>query len=206
MLLHDSFDYFGRNAPSSEFAVEGDRSMTYGEALAETNRIANALIGAGLEKGDRFGLLAKNSIEYALVYYAASKAGAVPVPLNFRLAPPEWQFILQDAGAKAILADAEYCEGIESADLPEVSARIAMHGNPPKGWNGYADWIGAASTAAPKRTVLETDDVFQMYTSGTTGRPKGAVLTHYCVTANMAQCGPLFHDDVRSRVLLLPPI
>jgi len=179
MLLHDSFDYFGRNAPNSEFAVEGDRSMTYGEALAETNRIANALIGAGLEKGDRFGLLAKNSIEYALVYYAASKAGAVPVPLNFRLAPPEWRFILQDAGAKAILAGAEYCEGIESVELPEISTRIAMHGSPPAGWNSYADWIGAASTAAPGRTILKTDDVFQMYTSGTTGRPKGAVLTHY---------------------------
>ena len=206
MLLHDSLDYFGRTAPNSEFAAEGERTMTYGEALAEANRIANALVGAGLQKGDRFGLLAKNSIEYALIYYGASKAGAVPVPLNFRLAPPEWQFILQDSNAKLILADTEYGEGIESIELPEVSTRIAMHGDAPAGWNAYSDWTGSASSAAPARQIEETDDVFQMYTSGTTGRPKGAVLTHYSVAANLAQFTPLCRDEWRGRVLLLPPL
>ena len=206
MLLHDCLDYFGRTAPKSEFAAEGELTLTYGEALAETNRIANALIGAGLQKGDRFGLLAKNSIEYALIYYGASKAGAVPVPLNFRLAGPEWELILQDAGAKAIVADAEYCDGIESVDLPDVGPRVAMHGSAPAGWSSYADWVGDASSATPARSIAETDDVFQMYTSGTTGRPKGAVLTHYSVTSNLAQFTPLSRNEWRGRVLLLPPL
>ena len=96
MKLHDYFDYRAREHGDLEFAVEGDRTITYREAAVEVNKLANALVDAGLQPGDRIAMLSKNSIEYALLYYAASKAGVAPVPLNYRLVPREWSYIIND--------------------------------------------------------------------------------------------------------------
>ena len=104
MRLHDFLDYHARERPASEFAVQGDRRLTYQEALAQINQLANAFVDTGLEKGDRVAILAKNSIDYVLLYYGAAKAGVVPVPLNYRLAPPEWRYILNSPQAQAPLA------------------------------------------------------------------------------------------------------
>ena len=90
LRLHDFLDYRARIQPEGECAVFGEQSPSYAEADAEANRIANALAASGLERGDRAAVLAKNCLEYALFYYGASKAGVVPVPLHYRLAPPEW--------------------------------------------------------------------------------------------------------------------
>src|SRR5688572_29384083 len=104
MLLHDTFDYSARENPEVAFAIQGGRSVSYREAQALANRMANALVARGVAPGDRVALLSKNSIEHALWYYACSKAGAVTVPLNYRLAPPEWRYIVNDAGAKLLIA------------------------------------------------------------------------------------------------------
>ena len=101
LRLHDTFDYRARENAEFEFAVQGDRRLTYAEARPRIDRLANALIAEGLEVGDRVAILAKNSIEYALFYYACSKAGVAPVPLNYRLAPPEWEFILSGRPARS---------------------------------------------------------------------------------------------------------
>jgi acyl-CoA synthetase (AMP-forming)/AMP-acid ligase II len=89
MRLHDFLDYWARERPNGEFAVQGSRRLTYREALAQVNGLASACVDAGLQIGDRIAVLGKNSLEYVLLYYGASKAGVVPVPLNYRLAPPE---------------------------------------------------------------------------------------------------------------------
>ena len=112
MRIHDYLEYHARERPDSDFAILGDRSVTYAEADAESNRLANAFIDAGLRKGDRFAYLSKNSIEYPVMYYAASKAGVVPVPLNYRLAPPEWAYILNDSRSSVLITSAEHQEGI----------------------------------------------------------------------------------------------
>ncbi|MGE5305074.1 MAG: AMP-binding protein, partial [Alphaproteobacteria bacterium] len=96
MRLHDFLDYHARERGDAAFAIQGNRKLTYREALAETNRLANALVNTGLQIGDRIAVLSKNSIEYVLLYFAASKAGVVPVHLNYRLAPPEWRYIIND--------------------------------------------------------------------------------------------------------------
>ena len=93
MYLHSYLDYWAREQPDAEFAIQGERQMTYGEALAAINRLANALVSAGLQLGDRIAVLSKNRIEYVLLYLAASKVGVVPVPLNFRLTPAQWAYI-----------------------------------------------------------------------------------------------------------------
>src|SRR5215471_4222656 len=104
MRLHDLLEHRARASPELEFAVDGSRRLLYGEADAQANRIAHALLAAGLLPGDRFAVLAKNCLELALLYYAGSKAGVVPVPLNYRLAPSEWAWIANDAQAKLLVA------------------------------------------------------------------------------------------------------
>ena len=111
--LHDDLDYRAREHGDTDFAVLGDRHLTYAEAALRVNRIANALIAEGLEIGDRVACLSKNSIEHALLYYGCSKAGVVPVPLNYRLAAPEWEFILNDSGAKLLIAQPELAAALE---------------------------------------------------------------------------------------------
>src|SRR3972149_8106512 len=103
MRPHDYPDRQAREQPDIEFAVQGDRRMTFGEAAAEANRLANAFVSAGLQIGDRVVFLSKNSIEYALMYFGASKAGVVPVPLNYRLAAPEGPYIINNAGGQKLI-------------------------------------------------------------------------------------------------------
>jgi acyl-CoA synthetase (AMP-forming)/AMP-acid ligase II len=208
MRLHDFLDYHARTRGEAEFAVQGDRRMTYSEALAETNRLANALVSAGLQSGDRIAILAKNSIEYILLYLAASKSGVVPVPLNYRLAPAEWRYIANDAGAKMFLAAGEYPQALEAirSELKTVERFIAIDGSGAPGWEDGLVWLANQPVTAPDRLITPEHDLFQLYTSGTTGQPKGAILTQQAVTAHLAQIG-LAHD-IRpgERVLLVAPV
>ena len=127
MRLYDYLEYRARTSPELEFAVDGERRLLYGEADAQANRIAHALAAAGLEPGDRFAVLSKNCLELALIYFAASKAGVVPVPLNYRLAPAEWAYILNDSGATLLVARGELAAAVDSVcqELPRVRRRVA---------------------------------------------------------------------------------
>lgn len=208
MRLHDLFDFQAREHPDVDFAVLGDRHMTFREAAAEINRLANAMVGSGLEPGDRIALLSKNSIEYAIVFYAASKAGIVPVPLNYRLAAPEWVYIINDAGAKTLIASAAYVSIADAFrhELESVKQFVAIDADGAEGWEDYRNLLGKASTSPPDRWVVDEHDVYQMYTSGTTGHPKGAVLTHSAVTSQLAQILPLYRGNPGERVLVVAPM
>src|SRR5687767_10606611 len=107
-LLHDFLDHRADARPETQFAVQGERRLTYREALDAVNRLANAFVDAGLRVGDRVAVLSKNSIEYVLIYFAASKVGVVVVPLNYRLAMPEWTYILNDAQPRMLIAGGQY--------------------------------------------------------------------------------------------------
>jgi len=190
MRLHDFLDYQSRERPDAEFAVQSGRRITYGEALAHANQLANALIAADLRPGDRIAFLGKNSIEHALMFFGASKAGVVPVPLNYRLAPPEWSYIINDAQAKLIIATGELVGAIDAirGELGSANRLVGVNAAVrPTGWQDYRTWVANQRPTAPACDVSADDDVYQMYTSGTTGRPKGAVLTHRAVTANAIQ-------------------
>jgi acyl-CoA synthetase (AMP-forming)/AMP-acid ligase II len=133
MRLHDVLDYQARERPTAEFAVQGNRRLTYREALREVHQQAHALVSAGLQIGDRVAILAKNRLESLLLYFAASKTGAVPVPLNYRLAPPEWAYILQDAQVKLLIAAEEYLPAIDGirSEVRCVAHSIALTERPP---------------------------------------------------------------------------
>jgi len=208
MLLHDYLDFHAREHPDFDFALQGDRRITYREAVAEANRVANACLATGLRGGDRIAILSKNSIEYLLLYYGASKAGVVPVPLNYRLAPAEWTYIINDAQAKMLVAAGEYISAIDGirGELPTVERLVAVGEESRTGWADYRRWIADQPETPPDQAVKEDDDVYQMYTSGTTGRPKGAVLTHRAVCANIAQMAPVWTGEPGQRALIVVPL
>ena len=208
MRLHDYLDYHARETPTAEFAVQGERSLTYAEALAEADRIASAFVASGLAQGDRVAILSTNNIEYLLLYFGASKSGVVLVPLNYRLAPPEWAFIIIDAEAKAIIAAGDYVGKADPIldDLEQVVHHIALHAKATGRWTAYDAWLDAAPGEAPGREVAEDDDVYQMYTSGTTGLPKGAVISHGAVAANIALAQAALRQEANDRSLMVAPV
>jgi len=208
MRLHDYLDFQAREHPQACFAVHGDRQVSYREAVAEANRVANAFVSAGLKVGDRVALLSKNSIEYAILFFAASKAGVVPVPLNYRLALPEWGYIINDARASMLIASANYVNAVDEfrGEIPTVKRFVAIDADGAEGWDDYRRWIAEEAAAAPERGVTEDHDLYQMYTSGTTGHPKGAILTHMAVSAQMAQISLQTTGGPDERTLVVAPL
>jgi len=191
--------------------VERGRRFSYAELDARANRVGHALLAQGIRPGDRVALLLGNGVEYVETYFALAKIGAVMVPLNWRLVPDELAFIVGDAGALALVHDAEFdgaAAALLSADTPlRVSLRVGGGGGP-AGSLDYGALRDAAPAAPHPCQAGEGDLLFVMYTSGTTGLPKGAMHTHgtmaaASVTINMTsdqrygdrylQLLPLFH-------------
>ena len=189
MRIHDYLDLHARDASDGVLAHFEGASLTYGEGAVQTDRIAGALAESGFEKGDRVAILAKNCLDYALIYYGCFKAGVVSVPLNYRLAGPEWTYIINDAGAKGIIARGELVEAVDQVmgDLETIEHRYALGADAPDGWTAYDDWLAGTSGSRPDREIDDTEDCYIMYTSGTTGHPKGAILTHRAVCSNLVQ-------------------
>jgi acyl-CoA synthetase (AMP-forming)/AMP-acid ligase II len=212
MLLHDPFDFQARENPHVPFAVFGEVTTTHGEAAEDVNCLANAFAAAGIKPGERIAVLSKNCLEYPIIYFAASKAGGVVVPLNYRLAPPEWAYIIADAQATAIFVAPEFLNAIDGirGAIPTVRHFIAVGAPGTAGWDDYRSLLDAQPATPPVCDVSEDDDCYQMYTSGTTGKPKGAVLTHRAVTANMMQvaiaAASQLNGTIGDRWLIVAPV
>ncbi len=165
-------------ASAVALSFEG-RDTTFAQFEALTNRVANALTAASLKPGDRISYVGKNSDNYFEVIIGAAKAGVVMAPVGWRLAPPEIAFIVDDADAKILFYGPEIAPVIRQirADLPKVQAFIAME--PGAGEESYEQWRDGAPADPPRHAAKASDVALQLYTSGTTGRPKGAMLTHH---------------------------
>src|SRR5215813_2239941 len=166
--------------PGKVGARDSRRTLTFAQWNARACRLANALLGLGLVKGDRVAVLAYNCVEWMEIYVALAKAGLVAVPINFRLVGPEIRYIAEHCGARAFIAQddlAEQVEGIRD-DLLIANKAYVHLGRLRAGWTGYEDLISVASESEPPGTVHSLDTWALMYTSGTTGRPKGAIRNH----------------------------
>jgi acyl-CoA synthetase (AMP-forming)/AMP-acid ligase II len=210
LRLHDFFDYWVKRQPDVEFATERDRSINYGEAGEAIDRLANALRHADLHSGDRIAILARNCIEYALIYFACSKAGVVPVPLNYRSAPVEWAYVITDAGAKLVIAQPQYMAVIDRirGDIETVSRWIVLGSDAQaSGWTTWTEWLADEPSVARDNTAGADDDLYQLYTSGTTGKPKGAVLSQAAVVSNLIQIALSSHRGAPGeRALVVGPM
>lgn len=182
LSLGDVVRAHARVYPDRLGARDLSRSMSFADWNARACRLANALLGLGLVKGDRFGVLAYNCVEWMEVYCAAAKAGLVAVPINFRLVGREVRYIVENCEARALIVQDDFLGPIEEirADLP-VEASMFIHfggGATPPGYVGYEDIIAKAHDIEPSVKV-DSDDIWTlMYTSGTTGAPKGAIRNH----------------------------
>jgi fatty-acyl-CoA synthase len=157
----------------------GDRVATYGELDERAGRLAVGLRDRAVSPGDRVGVWMHNGIEMVETLFAIHKLGAAAVPLNFRLAAPEAAFIVEDAGLRGLVGDAGLLE-LGGPGLG-VDWGLAVTGEPD---SSYEQAIADAPGACDPIVVEDHTPAFVMYTSGTTGRPKGAVLSHRNLLAN----------------------
>jgi fatty-acyl-CoA synthase len=169
--------------PDKVAMIIDDREHTFRELNERTNRVGNFLIGKGIRKGDRISVLLLNCIEFMDVYFAAAKIGAIFVPLNYRLAPAELEYQLNDCGSRLLVFHDEFAGAVQSISprLPvEKDKYVAVGVNIPDWAVDYNDIIGGYSPAEPdpEEPVEWEDPQAIMYTSGVTGNPKGALLPH----------------------------
>ena len=160
------------------YEFEG-RQTSFAQFDVLTNRVANALKASGVRPRERIAYLGKNSDSYFELLLGAIKANVVMAPVNWRLAGPEIAFIVEDCKAPVLFAGPEFIELVDRIrpQLPSVRTFVATEGGAP-GWLNYAAWRDAQSGEDPKVEIDRKDIAIQLYTSGTTGKPKGAMLSH----------------------------
>ncbi|HEX2893316.1 MAG TPA: fatty acyl-CoA synthetase [Marmoricola sp.] len=182
---HGLSDLLHRSAarhPAKVALIDADKALTFAELDAAVDATAAALVGLGLEPGDRVALLARNSWQFAVLSFATARAGLVLVPVNFMLGADEVAFILDHSEASAVIADdgallATMTEAVEHAGLsPRVRGWIGPEGgSAPSGWESVTSW--AEGTGRVEVAVGDDEPIRIMYTSGTESRPKGALLS-----------------------------
>lgn len=166
--------------PHRRAVIYEDRVYTYAEYNARVNRAAHALAGLGVEFGDHVAILGRNSVEYLELCHASAKIGAVFGTINWRLAPREISFIVTDGDSKVLVIEAGFQDTVARVldELAGVTLVVFDGEVTLSGALRYEDLVAAASDAEPAAEVGGDDEALIMYTSGTTGLPKGAVLTH----------------------------
>ena len=171
-----------RLQPAKIGVRDSRRSLTFVQWSERASRLANVLLGLGLAPGDRVALLAYNCVEWMEIYVALARAGLVAVPINFRLVTGEIEYIATHCEARAFIVQDELVDRVEPVRdrLPIVRGGFLQFGaaRVPTGWQDYEALIARASSDTPAVTVRMEDTWALMYTSGTTGRPKGAIRNH----------------------------
>ncbi len=193
-----------RNAVAMTYA---GKDFTYAEMVERVNRAANAFRALGIRKEDRVALLSQNCNQYFEIYFANGKVGSVTTPLNYRLAAPEIEFIINNSEAVALIVSDDFVPMIAQIKhlLPTVRHYICIGGHH-QGYVEYEELIAGSSPAEPPEAVTEDDLLWQMYTSGTTGRPKGAMITHRNLITNVVQSTMNFHAEPDDRSLIVAPV
>src|SRR5829696_1326731 len=177
---------------SREAVVDRELRLSYAQFFDRCDRWSAALQGLGVTPGDRVAYIAPNTHAQIESFYAVPQIGAVLVPINYRLSPGEFEYIISHSGATVVCAHEDYLECLEAlrARLPAVRHFVALEGKN-DGWLDYEALVAAAA-ASFERPVIGGNDLLTInYTSGTTSRPKGVMITHR--NAYMNTVGTLLH-------------
>ncbi len=162
--------------------VCGDTRLTWSELGARVNRVSNALLALGLGKGDKLAVVVPNCLEVLETYWGAIQVGVALVPLSPLLRGPALAALLRDSDSVAVVLGYGMVDEVESVrgELPGITSFIVVGGEPRAGFASYADLVAMASDNAPPHVEIADDDLFNIvYSSGTTGTPKGIIHTHY---------------------------
>lgn len=162
-----------------EAVVDGDKRFTFVQFMDRCDRWSNALQKLGVGQGDRVAYIAPNTHGHYEGYYAVPQIGAVLVPINYRLLPADFEYIINHSGAKIVCVHSDYLKDIDSirSQLPNVTHFVALEGAG-EGWLDYETTLAASSPDFAAVEIAETDLITINYTSGTTARPKGVMITH----------------------------
>jgi len=164
--------------------VNDGRSWTFAELDQDASRVAQALAADGVAQHDLVAYLDKNAPEYFLALYGGAKLNAVSVAVNWRLAPPEMEYVLNNSEAKVLVIGDEFLSVLEKMDLQHIT-RVVVLGHPGEtNYLTWDQWLATHDATDPMVPVAADDTCYQLYTSGTTGLPKGVELTH----ANFMHC------------------
>ncbi|MCL5961331.1 MAG: long-chain fatty acid--CoA ligase [Chloroflexi bacterium] len=175
------YAFFSRNArlyPNKPAIVDGEQCLSFSQLNERVNRLVNALAARGVEKGDRVAILAQNCGEYYEVFGAGEKGGRIVVPLNWRLVGRELCYQINNAEPAVLIVGEGYVDLVESIrpEIPCVQHYLVL-GDQRPGFEAYESFLAEGSPAEPEVEIKPDDPVYILYTSGTTGIPKGAVLT-----------------------------
>ena len=180
LLLGEMLARNARKFPDLEGVIFKDKRIQYRALDERVNQLANALLSLGIGKGDSIGLLMENRQEMLEIFFAVAKIGAVNVPINIRLAPQEIAYILNNADVKILFLGEKFIQTVQSVkgDLPLIAEHIITDSKGVGGYKLYEEVLATGSSTLPKIRLQDDEDVFLIYTAGTTGKPKGAILTH----------------------------
>lgn len=205
-------DYVDKNAklhPKKTAIIFEDRRCTFQELQQRVCRLANALLAMGVKKGDKVAIIHDNCFEYPEMYFAIGKIGAVATPLNYRLIGSEIAYLINHSESNTVILSQDFVEAIAPFrhEFESVKNYICL-GAKPEGMSNYDELLSSAPATTPDVEVGPDDLYCVLYTGGTTGRPKGVMLTHknlhaaattwtielglYRQDINM-MAGPLFH-------------
>ena len=180
-----------------EAVVDGDLRLTYEQFFERCDRWSNALRSLGVKQGDRVAYIAPNTHAMLESFYAVPQIGAVLVPLNYRLIAQDFEYLINHSGARVVCAHSDYLDAVESIrpQLPNVTSFVALEGAKP-GWLDYETLLARAASESPTElaAIEETDLLTINYTSGTTSKPKGVMITHR--NAYMNVVGTLIHHPM----------
>ena len=177
---------------SREAVVDGDLRLSYEQFFDRCDRWSSALQGLGVRQGDRVATIAPNTHAQLEAFYAVPQIGAVLVPVNYRLTAGDFVYIVNHSGASVVCADQDYLDVVDRVrdQMPDVAHFVALRGAR-DGWLDYEAAIAAASPEFARPEIGERDLLTINYTSGTTARPKGVMITHR--NAAMNTIGTLLH-------------
>jgi 2-furoate---CoA ligase len=192
LTLVQMFELAAQRHPHAEAVVDGDRRLSYAGLHARAQAAAEGFRSLGVARGDRVLIALKNRLEHVVAYWALQALGAVAAPVNFRLAAGEMRYLLADCGARVALFESATAPAVQAATAGTSTRLVFVGADAPPGTMAFADLERPAASASPT-TVAEADLSLLLYTSGTTGRPKGVPRTHknhYAgAVAHVVQCG-----------------
>lgn len=202
-FLPDAVRRHAAGRPAAPAVTEGPRTLDYAELDRRSSRVAQALLAAGLPRGAHVGYLVRPGVMAAELLVGCAKAGLVATPLNWRLAEPELVAVARDAELGIVLAQSEFLPGARAARAALGGIPLVVDGEPADDAHGYEDWLAAQGDTDPG--AGGEDAVFlQLYTSGTTGLPKGVQLTLRNVSAGEYQLAEMGWSDTSVSLNAMP--